>query len=185
MYQREEVMDHQAFAQLLGNYGEFFGAIAVVATLVYLAIQIRQNTKVARSATRQAIAEMTINLNSDLVSDQTLGQSFLKDLGNQPVEAGERLRLLGRSYRLMRNWENIHYQHLTGMLSEDEWRGFRLNLKACLQWNIVKEYWQNESQFFSETFRTEVSEIQQELDSESSNLSHAYVLDQPRDDGIH
>jgi hypothetical protein len=34
-------MDHQGFAQLLGSYGEFIGAIAVVATLVYLAIQIR------------------------------------------------------------------------------------------------------------------------------------------------
>ena len=29
----EELMDHQTFAQLLGNYGEFVGAIAVVATL--------------------------------------------------------------------------------------------------------------------------------------------------------
>ena len=28
----------------LGNLGEFIGAIAVVASLVYLAIQIRQNT---------------------------------------------------------------------------------------------------------------------------------------------
>jgi flagellar biogenesis protein FliO len=28
-------------AQLLGNFGEFFGAIAVVATLVYLAVQVR------------------------------------------------------------------------------------------------------------------------------------------------
>ena len=37
-------MDHQAFAQLLGNYGELFGAIAVVATLFYLARQIRQNS---------------------------------------------------------------------------------------------------------------------------------------------
>ena len=37
-------MDHQIFAQLLGNYGEFVGAIAVVVTLVYLAVQIRQNT---------------------------------------------------------------------------------------------------------------------------------------------
>ena len=34
-------MDHQAFAQLLGNYGEFVGAFAVVATLVYLAVQIK------------------------------------------------------------------------------------------------------------------------------------------------
>ena len=38
-------MDHQAFAQLLGNYGEFFGAIAVVVTLVFLASQVRQSTR--------------------------------------------------------------------------------------------------------------------------------------------
>lgn len=31
-------------AQLLGNFGEFFGAIVVVATLFYLAKQVRQNT---------------------------------------------------------------------------------------------------------------------------------------------
>jgi hypothetical protein len=33
-------MDHQAFAQLLGSYGEFLGAIAVVALLVYLGWQV-------------------------------------------------------------------------------------------------------------------------------------------------
>jgi hypothetical protein len=43
-------MDHQEFAQLLGNYGEFVGAIAVVITLAYLAIQIRQNTGVTPAA---------------------------------------------------------------------------------------------------------------------------------------
>jgi hypothetical protein len=43
-------MDIQATAQLLGNFGEFFGAIAVVATLAYLAVQIRQNTNALRSA---------------------------------------------------------------------------------------------------------------------------------------
>ena len=42
-------MDHQAFAQLLGNYGEFIGAIAVFATLAYLAVQVRQNTRSMQS----------------------------------------------------------------------------------------------------------------------------------------
>ena len=36
-------MDHQAFAQLLGNYGEFVGAITVVATLVFVGVQVRQS----------------------------------------------------------------------------------------------------------------------------------------------
>ena len=36
-------------SQVLGNFGEFFGAIAVVVTLIYLAIQLRQNTKGIRA----------------------------------------------------------------------------------------------------------------------------------------
>jgi len=40
-------MDHLTFAQLLGNYGEFVGAIAVVATLDYLARQVQQNSKLS------------------------------------------------------------------------------------------------------------------------------------------
>jgi len=53
-------MDQQAVAQLLGNYGEFVGAIAVVVTLGYLASQIRQNTLASRSTFQfQAQAEFT------------------------------------------------------------------------------------------------------------------------------
>ncbi len=35
-------MGHQTFAQLLGNYGEFLGSIAVLATLIYVSVQVRQ-----------------------------------------------------------------------------------------------------------------------------------------------
>ena len=38
----------------LGALGEFVGAIAVVATLIYLAIQVRQNTGMMRAQIYQA-----------------------------------------------------------------------------------------------------------------------------------
>ncbi len=44
-------------SQVLGNFGEFFGAIAVVATLIFLAVQVRhswkamdENSRLARAA---------------------------------------------------------------------------------------------------------------------------------------
>ena len=49
-------MDHQAIAQLMGNYGEFIGAIAVVGTLFYLAIQVR-HSRDAMDASSKAIEE--------------------------------------------------------------------------------------------------------------------------------
>ncbi len=53
-------------AQLLGNFGEFFGAIAVVATLAYLAVQIKQCTKVARSTVRQSITDSITSMAASL-----------------------------------------------------------------------------------------------------------------------
>ena len=54
-------MDHAEFAQLLGNYGEFIGALAVVGTLIYLAVQIRE--------ARRAIIAQSYQFRSDAVSD--------------------------------------------------------------------------------------------------------------------
>ena len=52
-------------AQLLGNFGEFVGAIAVVITLVYLAIQVRHSRRATQSNTealrRAAATEQTNN----------------------------------------------------------------------------------------------------------------------------
>ncbi len=62
-------MDLMYTAQLLGNFGEFFGAIAVVVTLAYLAIQVRHsraatevNTNALRSAASALQAETFIGL---------------------------------------------------------------------------------------------------------------------------
>ncbi|MGK0224679.1 MAG: hypothetical protein ACI9ON_003936, partial [Limisphaerales bacterium] len=78
-------MDHQAFAQLLGNYGEFVGAVAVVATLVYLTAQIRQNTRAMEAAQRMALAENYIvrvnqieRASRELALSQDLGEILAK-----------------------------------------------------------------------------------------------------------
>ena len=54
-------MDHQTFAQLLGNYGEFVGAIAVVATLAYLAVQVRQSNRIETAESIRSTTNAYIN----------------------------------------------------------------------------------------------------------------------------
>jgi len=52
-------MEHQAFAQLLGNYGEFIGSLAILVTLVYLSIQVRQ-TRVQQQVNDRQTREFAI-----------------------------------------------------------------------------------------------------------------------------
>jgi len=39
----------------LGNIGEFVAAVSVVVSLIYLAVQIRQNTRSVRASTYQVV----------------------------------------------------------------------------------------------------------------------------------
>ena len=131
-------MDHQAFAQLLGNYGEFVGAIAVVATLFYLAMQVRhskesvdantqsldESRKVQMAATYQARVE-NMSENSRLMVSST----ELAEIHTKVVEAGwpslgaldkldsvERNRFRHWIQLQFLNIENLHYQYELGLL---------------------------------------------------------------------
>ena len=92
-------MDHQAFAQLLGNYGEFVGAIAVFATLVYLAIQIRQNTAAQRTATELATADVFYKTADgysrfyQMLADEGLAEIWAKAHRDEELSATDEVRL--------------------------------------------------------------------------------------------
>ena len=73
-------MDLMSTAQLLGNFGEFFGAIAVVVTLGYLVVQIRQNTNATRASTSFAVNESLTDLNAALRSDGEFAEIWLRGI---------------------------------------------------------------------------------------------------------
>ena len=53
-----------------GAIGELVGGVAVVVTLIYLALQIRQNTRAVRLSTSHAVAEDVRNMFA-LMAEQT------------------------------------------------------------------------------------------------------------------
>ena len=69
-------MDHQALAQMLGNYGEFVGAIAVVATLAYLASKgFLNDAAMAPSAPAATSDNKKTAAGADNTSEQTPRQA--------------------------------------------------------------------------------------------------------------
>ncbi len=54
------------------NVAEIIGVIVVIATLIFLALQIRQNTKALRSTTIQEVMQTEIALMSLLVEKNSI-----------------------------------------------------------------------------------------------------------------
>jgi hypothetical protein len=116
-------MDHQAFAQLLGNYGEFIGSLAILVTLVYLSIQVRQarvQQQVNDRQTREfAIRERQLNLASsdglaaalararEAVGEEPSG--FTRILMDQGVAHEDALRAFAYYNAGFRNYANTYY----------------------------------------------------------------------------
>ena len=148
---------------VVGAVSEIIGAVAVVVSLVYLATQIRQATKIARANTRNAIAESAQSLAQDIIDGQGMAEIFIKHLNGEQLDAVESLRLQGRCYRDLRHWENIFYQVREGLITEEEWFGFRKNLGALMGVPIYQEYWRHEAELYSDAFRREIETIISDL----------------------
>jgi len=124
----EESMDHQAFSQLLGNYGEFVGAVAVVFTLGYLAIQVRQNSKIIQAQMYQARTQMSEDRYGQIADSQFLAEIYCKlesaDRRFDPAKVGtlsaeELLRVRLSEQRMLRGLDNVFHQHTLGFLPDD------------------------------------------------------------------
>ncbi len=81
-------------SQVLGNVGEFVGAIAVVATLLYLAIQVREAGRSSTFAAVQANRAARIAWLSSLRDSSHLPAIQVKVLAGEALDAEDELRLL-------------------------------------------------------------------------------------------
>ena len=164
--------------EAISAIAEVIGVIAIVVSLIYVSIQIKQNTRVARAATRQAISESTENLGSDLIANGEIAAIFVKHMSGEELTPVENLRLQARCYRDFQHWENIHYQFDEGLVSNDQWQGFRKNLSSLLAIQAYREYWDHESTHYSEAFQSEIASI---LESHQVEPPSADITDRFRD----
>jgi len=161
-------MDHQAFAQLLGNYGEFVGAIAVVATLVYLAFQIRQNTKqlsLNEEASRVAVANASATAfrveRRSAYESAELADLWLKGMSD-PDDLSEtdfyRFRLFMQN-AIDGMWDIYSQTEATGFAHEI-WKTQGVSVVSRLLASVGGgRVWSQLRETYPEEFRTEIDRI--------------------------
>ncbi len=130
----------------LGAIGEFVGAIAVVATLAYLAVQIRQNTRAMEEAERLALAQ-TYQMRADALQDMLVRAADSEHIGPiltkltnvgypedisslDQLSANERGRFRQWQIAQQTHWDNMFYQYQQGFLDDEYYRdSFRVRVR--------------------------------------------------------
>ena len=151
--------------QDIGAIGEFVGAFLILATLVYLAIQNKQQQKLLLSTVSQARTDAVSDLLKEMSENADI---FIKLQAKEPLSEAENFRLTLINAALLRNFENTHYQGMLGAISDEVLYMSRTNLKRNLEDNWFRNNWTNTSDTFSSPFIMWVDEIIQENEQEAS-----------------
>ena len=90
---------------------ELTGAVGVIASLFYLAIQIRQNTRSVRASSFHAVVTNLSNFSGGLGRDADGADVWIRGQRDfQALNPKEQARFVLLAISLFRNYENIFYQ---------------------------------------------------------------------------
>jgi hypothetical protein len=126
----------------LGSLGEFISGLAVVVTLVYLALQIRHNTRAVRSSMHQDMVESTLRIAESVSDNPDVGRIALKadeDYDNLTKE--EFIRFEAYAERVFGNFESVFYSYRNSMIEQDLWESWEASYLADISRTSMRRFW--------------------------------------------
>jgi len=143
--------------QDLGSIGELVAAIATVVTLVYLAVQVRQNTRALRSSTFQDVSrEMAHNV-EPIVYQSDVAEILVKGLrGLAELTPSEQLRFRSVLVMSFRRMEAVYVHSKLGSIERELALGFELSMLSMLHNPGAAEWWGTAKATFTRSFSEHV-----------------------------
>ena len=143
-----------------GAIGEIVGAIAVFLTLVYLAMQIRQNTDAVRAAALDSSVNALSNIRAKIHDNGELTEIYLR--GSDDPDSLTKAELT-RYIQLLTNilWStlNLYTQSQYARLSLSVWDSQKPILKRIMNTNGGKWYWGHFKSEFEASFAQEIDAL--------------------------
>ena len=155
-------------AELLGNFGDFFGSIAVLATLIYLAVQVRQAKRQLTVAGMQARATHANAVLEPIVASPDLAPIMAKldfvDYGEFGLDKEESISFGAWCHTWMQTEQGSYYL-LPKDTAQDELRSWWLSTPPGA------EFWDKNKGFYDREFADYMGRLNQKLKAGSRSSS--------------
>ncbi len=133
---------------------QMIGSVAVVLSVLYLAFQVHQSTRVAKLAAQDAAATSLREVTRPFAENADLARVWrigLEDL--QSLSAEEQARFFHSTYQFLKAFETIHFHHIHGVMDEQIWQGWSGLLQHYIASPGMDHYWQLRHDLFSVRFQ--------------------------------
>jgi len=137
-----------------GAIGDLVGGVAVIITLIYLALQIRQNTIAVRLSTLHDVKDTIREVNLLVAEQGDLAEILFEGFQDlDKLSGAPRARFYTWAHNLFLGYENLYHQHLGGALDPRHWSGMAQHMTDVSSVPGVQAYWADRRQWFTEEFQ--------------------------------
>ena len=146
--------------ETFGFIVQLLSAISIVVSLVYLAVQIRENTRSMRRAAARDVTRDLKDWGRFFIETPDLNELFLKALGQpQELTEVERFRFERLITHAISSFETALEYNKDGLLGDETIEKYGQGVQQLFDNPAVMEWWEKEGQLvFSQRFRDMVSE---------------------------
>jgi hypothetical protein len=140
----------------LKDVAELIGITAIVVSLIFVALEVRQSAAATRGATQQALADSAREASSALVGDletAELTMRFLNASDWSEFTDVERFQSVLLFTSMLRVYESAYYQWSEGNLAPEIWSGWDASLRDVAPMPGVALYWNERQHYFDERFQ--------------------------------
>ena len=164
------------------DIAELVGITAIVASLVFVGMELRQSHQIAIAAEYQERVATVIDIyNTQIESEIALsivGQPLYEIV--RSADFPDKYRHLYEAYTVeqlgylstnsliaLTNFDNLYFQYQSGFLSDESWQAFRYRLLRVLESPITRLAFEEDPNWYRDSYRRLCNEIIIEIDADS------------------
>jgi hypothetical protein len=144
----------------LGAIGELVGAAAVVLTLGYLAVQIRQGSKSSRQQSYNDLVTRRTNLLNKMVESDNVTAIVIAGMRGDAMKEIEAQRFTSWSLNYVSHMQDVYLQWRAGLVEENVWLAERQFLAVLVELPGFAAWWQVATQYYLPEFISEVAKLE-------------------------
>ena len=143
----------------IGAIGELVGATAVFVSIIYLALQVRQNSTDVRSSGAQNAAFSAIQILESLGTNGETREVFQRALDSYS-ELGRDEQAVAKTFfmQIIAYYEACYYQYLDGVVHKEIWEGRRRMMLDYFESPGFSSWWDDWHHIWGESFQKYVAE---------------------------
>ncbi len=142
----------------LGAIGELVGGVAVVASLIYVGLQVRQNTQVTRTNSAYQLYELFTKVSIPVI--ENAGVAEIVERGSaEPtsLSAADWTRFTEYAYVRFGTWEAAFLSHKRGTIDLALWESWDEAMRQVLAAPGFQKFWEESRAGYVRTFQDHIS----------------------------